>query len=199
MKRPALPRSAAGFSLIEVLVVLAIIAIMAAVALPNIAGYLRNYQIRAATEQVAAEIQTARAQAIKRNVNNGVVVVVLNATQYRIAYEDVPGQMVQRPLTNAILTDPANTTDGPIRTLPQGVQFDTATSPAPSLRGLRFSRLGAMCQPGTTGCPVLPGGTSYIYQDTANGVDPTIQVVQPSTGLKRTLTVAPGGRVSTQQ
>ena len=49
-----------GFTIVEILVVVAIIAIMAAVALPSIATYVRNYRIRGATQEVASEIQTAR-------------------------------------------------------------------------------------------------------------------------------------------
>ena len=49
-----------GFSLVEMVVVVAIVAVMAAVALPNIGGYIRTYTIRGAAQSVSGEVQAAR-------------------------------------------------------------------------------------------------------------------------------------------
>src|SRR2546427_9357490 len=84
-------RRDAGFSLVELLIVVAIIVIMAAIALPNIGQYLRNYRIKAATQQVAGEIQSARMKAISKNVNLGVVFAIVGGperNQYRYVIED---------------------------------------------------------------------------------------------------------------
>src|SRR5262245_44460033 len=78
----------AGFSLIELLAVVGIIAIMAAVSVPAIGRYIRNYQIRGATQQVASEIQTARNKAIMKNTNRGVAFLTLDDKSYRWAIED---------------------------------------------------------------------------------------------------------------
>ena len=48
-------RSQGGFSLVEMLIAVAIIMIMAAVALPNIAQYLRTYNIRGASQTVTGD------------------------------------------------------------------------------------------------------------------------------------------------
>ena len=69
------PTREGGLTLVEMIIVIAIIAIMAAVAIPQIAGYLRNYKVRGAAQQVAGEMQQARAKAIMGNVNAGLIAV----------------------------------------------------------------------------------------------------------------------------
>src|ERR1044071_672016 len=79
---------AAGFSLLELLIVVAIIAAMAAVSLPSIGRYIRNFRIKGASQQVATELNVARSKAIMKNVNLGVVFAVVNSTQYQWVIED---------------------------------------------------------------------------------------------------------------
>jgi len=59
----------AGFTLIEVLIAITILAIMLFIALPNFAIWMQNTQIRTAGEAVLNGMQLARAEAIRRNVN----------------------------------------------------------------------------------------------------------------------------------
>ena len=67
---PASARRAAcsGFSVLELLVVVAIIAVLAAIAIPSIITTLRAYQVTSAAGQVADNIKFARAEAIRLNV-----------------------------------------------------------------------------------------------------------------------------------
>ena len=90
MSRPTPPRARGplGFSLVELIVVLAIIAIMAAVLLPMLASYLRLYRIRGAMQQVASDISTARMRAISKNANLGVIFAVVGPDTYQIVVED---------------------------------------------------------------------------------------------------------------
>jgi prepilin-type N-terminal cleavage/methylation domain-containing protein len=188
-----------GFSLIELLVVVAVIAIMAAVALPNLAGYIRNYKVRGAAQAVTSEIQTARSKAIMTNTNAGVFFVVVDANSFRyvLADNDTGEEL------------------GPLQDLPEGIQFVVATADD-SGPSLRFSRLGQVCNPiaAPATCPgssVTPctseettsrcnvnAGANFISQDADTAGGMTITVRELNTGLERTVRVAPGGRVLPQ-
>jgi len=58
---------ARGFSLLELMVVLTLIAILALLAAPSMAGWMRNQRIRGTTEALLSGLQTAREEAIRRN------------------------------------------------------------------------------------------------------------------------------------
>ena len=200
-----------GFSLIELLAVVAIIAIMAAVALPNIGQYFRNFQIRGAATQVASQIQSARTKAIMKNVSLGVVWGLRDTnTRSGVVIEDdlvpndgndwvgIPGYN----WTNNLLDDPARLQDLGTIDLPPGIQFDNPSNcggPAGTGWGVRFNRLGGMCAPGSTpACPPATAAPAYPTLVGFNAGTATICLFQPTTGLRKRITVTPGGRVTAQ-
>ena len=59
----------AGFTLIELMLTVVVLAVLLYVALPNFAVWMQNTQIRTAGEAILNGLQLARAEAIRRNVN----------------------------------------------------------------------------------------------------------------------------------
>ena len=66
MLKPLQPR-ARGFSLVELLVVVAVLGLVLMLGLPNVSAWLQNTQIRNAAEATMAGLQLARGEALRRN------------------------------------------------------------------------------------------------------------------------------------
>jgi type IV fimbrial biogenesis protein FimT len=100
-----------GFSLIEMLVVISILVIAAAAAIPNMIAWRSGMQFRAAVNELRNDLESAKTRAVKENAK---VTVAFNPTagQYDMTYQD--------PDSNTILLKS--------QTLPAGVRIDSSTS-----------------------------------------------------------------------
>ena len=85
----------AGFTMVELMVVVGMIAILTAIAVPNIISWLPNYRAKAAARDMISNFQKAKMEAVKRNTDVVINFTTANATQagsYRIFVDDAdPG------------------------------------------------------------------------------------------------------------
>jgi prepilin-type N-terminal cleavage/methylation domain-containing protein len=83
-------RNDSGFTLAEVMVVIAIIGICSAIAVPNFIGWLPKYRLNSATSDVLGAMQSARLRALKDNAS---VVILFNpgADSYSVFLDNGAG------------------------------------------------------------------------------------------------------------
>ena len=197
-------RRSDGFSLVELMVVVLILLVLAAIAAPNLADFVRQYRIQGGAREVVSEIQAARTTAIMKNVSAGVVFYADSPQTYRFVTEDGQtrtadglGNSRQRlTVPQAIAAGRAQASA--MRELPRGIQFGGALcGAAPTSAGMRFNHLGGMCQPGGAlgaRCPAMEAsvGVNAVVYD-AEGA--SICVEDPVRNLARRIRITPGGRV----
>lgn len=195
-----------GFTLVEVLVVVGIIAVTAAVALPNITGYMRASRIRAANDMVSGALQKARTMAIMRNTQMGITFIVQSNTVFWVHVEDtiagVTAGDVGFTRQGIDFANPTVLVSSRFE-LPTGVEFAATAADCPAIAGftpanasLRFDRYGLSVIPPASGTTavILNGGsttTNRVYVP-ATG-DRAVCLIDRTTGLRRWVKIGPGG------
>ena len=103
-----------GVTFVELLTVLMIMAIAAALTLPNIGAWLSIYRLRTATRHIVSMMQSAKMMAVVRN------------TDYRVHFEATDGSYILQVRTTAgVWLD-----EGAAQTLPQGILFQKINLPS---------------------------------------------------------------------
>jgi prepilin-type N-terminal cleavage/methylation domain-containing protein len=82
-------RKNSGFTFTELMVTIAIIAILASLAIPNFIAWLPNYRLRSGAEEIQSTLQFARITAIKENATATVSFDIANET-YRAFVPEKP-------------------------------------------------------------------------------------------------------------
>jgi prepilin-type N-terminal cleavage/methylation domain-containing protein len=102
-----------GVTLIELIVVMVIIAIGAALMVPGIGRWLPNYRLRSATRDIVSTMRTAQMRAISANMTYHVLFTpTVNPTSYVLQYQTTAGVWVN---------------EGATQNLPSGISISAIT------------------------------------------------------------------------
>ena len=164
--------SNSGFSLIEMLIVIAIAMVLAGIAIPIFGNAMNSYRESAAVSAVTSAIQATRYQAIMHGYPYELVFTSTGLT-YQI-FNEVP------PATSFSLVTPG---------------VGSATTPLPSAGGIVMTGLvGCTTTNSLTNCTTMTG-TTITYTFAANGtvtVSPGIALIEISNSVKYSLIAVSG-------
>jgi prepilin-type N-terminal cleavage/methylation domain-containing protein len=153
-----------GFSLIELMIVVGIVLVVAAIAVPAIRQTVATYELDVSGQVVASKLQDARMAAVKAN------------TPYYASFTPGPGPnfVTAAPLAlrayNATLDPTATTSKSVVFQAPVGLNFTQlnlfvggAVTAGTTNGAIGFNARGLPCQQGANlfSCPA--GGTGFIW------------------------------------
>jgi prepilin-type N-terminal cleavage/methylation domain-containing protein len=115
-----------GITLMELIIVMAIIALGAVLMVPNIAGWIPNYRLRSATRDVVSTLRVAQMKAVARNVDHRVTFVPGEGS-FCIMRRTTAG--VNNWVRITVSDEVAAGADDAKQFLPSGVQFDSVNFP----------------------------------------------------------------------
>lgn len=176
---------AAGYTLVEVLMVSGVMAIIAGMAVPAIAAGMRRYALNNAAQQVASVIRSARYTAVAKNTDVRVRFNCPAANQYRVV--EVTGVTAIDTATDRCSatsypypdanTAAAPNVDGPVLVLPAGTELD-------DFDNLQIDTEGRVTP--LTGCPSCATTTGTVSVALENGFE------------SQTITVGQNGQIQVQ-
>ncbi len=79
----------AGFTLMEAVIIVAIIALVAMISVPNISGWISSHRLSSVAQQIASELLLARAKGVSERSNINFTIVT--GTGYYATYQHTPG------------------------------------------------------------------------------------------------------------
>ncbi len=177
-----------GFSLLELVIVLAVIMVVAAIATPAIMSALNDYKLRTAAGNVAGVIQKTRMQAVSDDRWHPVAIGSSGGSSYAFADLEAPPNYSLEPSNAA--------EQNLVAYLPRGMSFDGSSGPSLASMNLDFSPNSGMpafnarglpCAPSGSICPPASGGNGFYYYLRQNRSAGTLGWAA--------ITVSPAGRV----
>jgi type IV fimbrial biogenesis protein FimT len=189
-----------GFTLVELLIAVTLVAMLIALAAPSMSAYLQNSKVASATQNLYAALQMARAEAIRRNLPVEFVLTDSSVAASDAANGAAPAASGQnwlvrapRPASGASasagfdLIDAKAALEGNGSPGAAAVQVLASASPPAALTGLwAFNGFGRMGD----------GSTTFIF-DLSNPRAGSCAVAgNPSVGIRcRRIQVSPGGQI----
>ena len=124
-----------GYSLLEAILVVVLIAAIAVVSLPTLFRTLQSYQIQMAAQQIATNVRFARALAIKQKVTFR---VIFNAStdQYEIWWEEGNHNLIGTQYKHVDTSLPKNIDISSVALFGGATQIDFSATGTPSTNGI---------------------------------------------------------------
>ncbi|HEX4545004.1 MAG TPA: prepilin-type N-terminal cleavage/methylation domain-containing protein [Candidatus Acidoferrum sp.] len=170
-------KRARGFTMVEIVIVVAIVLIVTAIAIPSITTAIYNIRLRSAASDLAGLMQQARILASKNNATYPVVFGVRNGAQ--IAFVDLNGNGIWDPTVtiNGVNTTEPDTqftgTTVPAAAAPAGaggqpsayvlVGDSSVGAPYNNTNVLAYSPRGLPCEYSAPPVCLTPAPTYFVY------------------------------------
>ncbi|HST00547.1 MAG TPA: prepilin-type N-terminal cleavage/methylation domain-containing protein, partial [Usitatibacter sp.] len=88
-------RGSRGFTLVEIFIALAIVAMLLMLVAPSMGTWIQNTRLRSAAEALSRGLQTARVEAMKRNAIVAFNLTDVNSTAFTVCMYDVVNDICQ--------------------------------------------------------------------------------------------------------
>ncbi len=188
-----------GFSMIELIIALAVLGALLALAAPSFNTWISNTKIRTAAEVIQSGLQLARAEAVRRNARISFQLtsstaadctLSTTATSWVITYMD------DNPAGNcnvALLNEAFPVTDATNNPVPRIIQARTAAEGSSNVLAaadqsvIVFNGLGRVTNPGTNPIVINLQNATVGCQTTSNKAPPLLRCLR--------VTVSVGGQI----